>query len=130
MASLNKTMIIGNLTKRPDIRTTGGGTSVANFSVAVNEKVKRNGEWIDHTEYFDVVFFGKTAEVCGNYLDRGHSVYVEGPLRKEKYEKDGVEKLAVKLYGEKMQMLSGKGEKREPQGSGEPQFDQDEMIPF
>lgn len=110
MASLNKVLIIGNLGKDPEERFFGDGTPVTNLSVACTEKYKdKQGEQKELTEWVNVVFFGKLAEIAGKYLSKGSSVYVEGKLKTEKYtDKQGIERYATKVIGSSMQILKGK----------------------
>lgn len=110
MASLNKVMLIGNLGKDPEMRYLPSGEAVANFSVATTDKFKdKNGDMQEVTEWHRVSFFGRTAEVCGQYLKKGSPVYIEGSIRTRKYTaKDGTEKYATEIRGDRMQMLGGK----------------------
>lgn len=111
MASLNKVQIIGNLGRDPEIRSFPNGDQVASVSVATNEKWKdkQTGEMKEAVEFHRVQFFGKLAEVVGQYLRKGSQVYVEGSLRTRKYnDKDGVEKYATEIRADKMLMLGGK----------------------
>lgn len=90
MAGVNRQTIIGNLGQDPEVRHTQGGTAVCNLWVAVNERVKKGDVWGDHTEWFTVVCFGKTAENAGKYLTKGRQIYAEGPSRFKEYnKKDG-----------------------------------------
>lgn len=132
MASLNRVMLIGNLGKDPEVRYTAGGTAVASFSLATTEKFKgKDGNWEEKTEWHNVTLWGRLAEIAGEYLAKGKTVYIEGRLQTRKWQdKEGKDRYTTEIVGEKMQMLSGKGEKREPQGSDEPVFDPDEEVPF
>lgn len=143
MASLNKVMIIGNLGRDPEVRYTASGSAVAGFSVATTEKFKnKNGEWEERTEWHNVTLWGRLAEIAGEYLAKGKTVYVEGRLQTRKWQdRDGRDRYTTEIVGEKMQMLSGRGEG--PQGGGrggrqespepsydEPVFNPDDDIPF
>lgn len=110
MASLNKVMLIGNLGKDPEMRYLPSGEAVANFSVATTDKFKdKNGDMQEVTEWHRVSFFGRVAEVCGQYLKKGSPVYIEGSIRTRKYTaKDGTEKYATEIRGDRMQMLGGR----------------------
>lgn len=111
MAGVNKVIIVGNLGRDPEVRFTQGGGAVCNLSVAVGERVKKGEAWEDHTEWFRVVVFGKTAENAGNYLQKGRQVYVEGKLRQREYEKDGQKQRSTEVVADVLQWLgSGKGE--------------------
>ncbi len=94
--NINRVVIEGNLTKDPEVRTTPSGTSVVTLRVAVNDRVKRGEEWVDAAYYFDVVVWGKTAEQCGQFLNRGSGIMVDGKLTWREYEaKDGSGKRQV-----------------------------------
>lgn len=111
MASVNKVIIIGNLGRDPEIRYMPSGDAIATLAVATTDtwKDKTTGEKKEQTEWHRINFFGRTAEVCGQYLKKGSSVYVEGSLRTRKYvDKDGVEKYATDIKGDVMQMLGGR----------------------
>jgi single-strand DNA-binding protein len=110
MASLNKVMLIGNLGKDPEMRYLPSGEAIANFSVATTDKFKdKNGDMQEATEWHRISFFGRTAEVCGQYLKKGSPVYIEGSIRTRKYTgKDGTEKYATEIRGDRMQMLGGR----------------------
>jgi single-strand DNA-binding protein len=122
MASVNKVILIGNLGRDPEVRYLPSGDAVANFSIATTEKWKdKNGEMQEQTEWHRISFFGRQAEICGEYLRKGSSVYVEGRLQTRKWtDKDGNEKYSTEIRGDRMQMLGGRGggggtaEMREP----------------
>ena len=101
MPNLNQVTIIGHLGRDPEVRYLPSGEAACNFSVAVTENWKaKDGEKKEHTEWFRVAFFGKLAEVCGEYLKKGSAVYVQGRQRTREYEKDGVTKQSVELIGQ------------------------------
>jgi len=110
MASLNRVELIGNLGRDPEIRYTPGGTAVASFSLATSEKVKnKSGEWEERTEWHNVTLWGRLAEIAGEYLGKGKTVYIEGRLQTRKWQdKDGKDRYTTEIVGEKMQMLSRK----------------------
>ncbi|SFV04061.1 single-stranded DNA-binding protein [Pseudoduganella namucuonensis] len=111
MASVNKVIIVGNLGRDPEIRYMPSGDAIANIAVATSYKSKdRNtGEQKEQTEWHRISFFGRLAEIVGQYLKKGSSVYVEGRLQTRKYtDKDGVEKYATDIIAEQMQMLGGR----------------------
>lgn len=110
MASVNKVIIVGNLGRDPEIRYMPSGDAIANIAVATSfkSKDKTTGEAKEQTEWHRISFFGRLAEIVGQYLKKGSSVYVEGRLQTRKYtDKDGVEKFATDIIAEQMQMLSG-----------------------
>ena len=111
MASVNKVIIVGNLGRDPEIRYMPSGDAIANIAVATSYKSKdRNtGEQKELTEWHRISFFGRLAEIVGQYLKKGSSVYVEGRLQTRKYtDKDGVEKYATDIIAESMQMLGSR----------------------
>lgn len=111
MASVNKVIIIGNLGNDPDMRYLPSGDAVANLSVATTDKYKdKNGETQEATEWHRVSFFGKTAEICGQYLKKGSQVYVEGSIRTRKWQdKEGQDRYTTEIKGDRMQMLGSRG---------------------
>ncbi len=118
MASLNKATIIGNLGRDPEIRAMQSGESAATLAIATTEKWvdKTTGEKREATEWHRVTFFGKLAEICGQYLKKGSSVYVEGKITTKKYtDKDGIERYQTSIQGQEMKMLGGA-----PQGQQQP----------
>ena len=108
MASYNRVVLVGNLTRDIELRYTPQGTAVTDMGLAVNERVKRNEQWVDEANYFDITLWGRTAEVANEYLSKGAPVLIEGRLKWEQWEKDGQKKSKVKVVGERMQMLGGK----------------------
>lgn len=145
MASVNRVTLIGNLGKDPDVRYTASGTAVANVSLATGEKFKnKSGEWEERTEWHRVTFWGRTAEIVGEYLSKGKTVYIEGRLQTRDYEKDGVKHYVTEVVCDKMQMLGAKGDGNgsgadrsgghgsggQGSGNGAPPAFQDDDIPF
>lgn len=120
MAALNKVMVIGNLGRDPEVRMTSNGTKVANFSVAVTEKFKdRNGQAQEKTEWVNVVFWSRQAEICEQYLRKGSSVYVEGKLETSSWEdNNGQKRYKTEVRGLVLQMLGGRGQGGDNQGGG------------
>ncbi len=149
MASVNKVILVGNLGRDPEIRYTQGGTAIARFSLATSERFKnKDGEWEEKTEWHNVVFFGRLAEVCGEYLHKGKQVYVEGRLQTRKWQaEDGTDRYTTEVVGQVMQMLgsqqdgngagrgrsggsargSGRNDRRDP---GQTEREHDDSIPF
>lgn len=109
MASFNRVILVGNLTRDPELRYLPSGTAVAEIGMAVNERVKKNDQWTDEVNFFDVTLWGRTAEVANEYLSKGSPLLIEGRLKYDTWEKDGQKRSKVKIIGEKMQMLSGGG---------------------
>ncbi len=111
MASVNKVIIVGNVGRDPETRYMPSGDAVTNISVATSDryKDKQSGEMKETTEWHRVAFFGKLAEIAGQYLKKGSQVYIEGSLRTRKYtDKDGVEKYATDIRADEMKMLGSR----------------------
>ena len=115
MASVNRMTLLGNVGQDPEVKFLSSGTAVCNLSVATTYtwKDKTSGEKKSETEWHRVVLMGRTAEVAGEYLKKGSSVYIEGRLRTRKWEKGGVERYSTEIMGDSMQLLGGKGERQE-----------------
>ncbi|HEY6281820.1 MAG TPA: single-stranded DNA-binding protein [Burkholderiales bacterium] len=110
MASVNKVIIIGNLGRDPEVRYMPDGGAVANISVATTGTWKdKSGEKQERTEWHRVAFFGKLAEIAGEYLKKGSQVYVEGSLRTRKWQdKEGKERYTTEIVADRMQMLGSR----------------------
>ena len=111
MASVNKVIIIGNLGKDPEVRYLPSGSAICNITVATSRqwKDKTSGDRQEETEWHRITFFDRMAEIAGEYLKKGRSVYVEGRLKTRKYtDKDGVEKYATDIVATEMQLLGGR----------------------
>jgi single-strand DNA-binding protein len=152
MASVNKVILIGNLGADPETRYLPSGDAVTNIRVATTEKWRdKGGEQQEHTEWHRIAFFGKLAEIAGEYLKKGSPVYVEGRIRTRTWQdKEGQDKYSTEIVADRMQLLGSRGGggggggepvSREPAtagaGGGKPQpkkgggFDQmDDDIPF
>ena len=117
MASVNKVILVGNLGRDPETRYSPDGAAICNVSIATTSqwKDKASGERKEETEWHRVTFYGRLAEIAGEYLKKGRSVYVEGRLKTRKYkDKEGIEKYATDIIADQMQMLGG----REGMGGG------------
>lgn len=140
MASVNKAIIVGNLGQDVDLKYTSSGSAVCNFSVATSYKRKNaeTGDYIEETEWHRITAFGRTAEVCEDYLSKGSSVYIEGRLRTRKWTDDaGIDRYSTEIIAENVQFLSRKNAEAEqtpakPQEPTppKPQQDRDDDIPF
>ena len=119
MASVNKVILIGNLGRDPETRYMPDGGAITNISVATTDKWKdKNGEMQEKTEWHRVAFFGKLAEIAGEYLKKGSQVYVEGKLRTDEYEKDGIKRYSTDVIADEMQMLGSRGGASGGEGGG------------
>jgi single-strand DNA-binding protein len=122
MASVNKVILLGNLGRDPETRYTTGGDAVTNLNIATSEQWKdKAGEKQERTEWHRVVLFGRQAEIAGEYLKKGRSVYIEGRLQTRKYtDKDGVEKYSTEIVGDRMQLI---GSARDAGSGGDTEFE-------
>ncbi len=110
MASYNRVILVGNVTRDIDLKYTQGGTAVTDLGLAVNDRRKNQaGEWIEETTFIDVTLWGRQAEVAGQYLSKGAPVLIEGRLKLDTWETDGQKRSKLRVVGERMQMLGGKG---------------------
>lgn len=109
MASYNRVVLVGNLTRDPELRYIPSGTAVSDITLAVNDRVKRNDQWIEETTFVDITLWARTAEVANEYLSKGAPVLIEGRLKLDRWEKDGQKFSKLKVIGERMQMLGGRG---------------------
>ena len=130
--TINKAIITGNLTRDAELRSTGGGLSVANFAVAVNERVKNNstGEWEDRANYIDCTMFGRRAEALAQYMTKGTKVTIEGKLRWSQWEKNGEKRSKVEVVVDEVELMA-RGDKRAAEPAAAHQGGvYDEDIPF
>ena len=119
MASVNKVILVGNLGRDPEVRYNPEGSTIANISVATTDKWKdkASGEMKEATEWHRVAFFGRLAEIAGEYLKKGSQVYIEGRLRTRKWQdKEGQERYTTEVIADTMQMLGS----RQGMGGGAP----------
>jgi len=117
---INKVILVGNLGADPETRYTPSGTAITTIRVATSEswKDKQTGEQQERTEWHRVKFFGRLAEIAGEYLKKGSQVYIEGKLRTEEYEKDGVKRWSTDVIADEMQMLGSRGGGAGAEGGG------------
>ncbi|MEZ6117942.1 MAG: single-stranded DNA-binding protein [Pirellulaceae bacterium] len=109
MASFNRVILVGNLTRDVELRYTQGGMAVTDVGLAVNDRRKNGqGEWVDEVTYVDITLWGRQAEVAGEYLSKGSSVLIEGRLKLDTWETDGQKRSKLRIVGERMQMLGGR----------------------
>jgi single-strand DNA-binding protein len=139
--NLNKVFLVGNLTRDPELRHTAQGTSVANFSIAVNRSYKgSDGDFKKEVSYFNIVVWGKTGENCAKYLSKGRSVLVEGRLANRSYEtQDGQKRTITEIVADNVQFLGGRGESQDDAGDASGSGDygssyadgsDDDAVPF
>ncbi len=129
---INKVILVGNLGKDPEIRYTPSGAAVANITLATSEswKDKQTGEQQERTEWHRVVFFGRLAEVVGEYLKKGAQVYVEGKIKTDKYQdkETGQDKYSTSIVANEMQMLGGRGGSGSSMSADDMDYDQSTPV--
>lgn len=110
MASFNRVILMGNLTRDVELRYTGSQLAVTDIGLAVNDKRKnQQGEWIEEVTFVDITLWGRTAEIAAEYLTKGAPVLIEGRLKLDSWEKDGKKNYKLKVVGENMRLLGSKG---------------------
>ncbi|MEM6689934.1 MAG: single-stranded DNA-binding protein [Planctomycetota bacterium] len=118
MASYNRVVLVGNITRDIELRYTPGGMAVADIAIAVNERRKnQSGDWVDEVSFIDITLFGRTAEVASEYLGKGSPILVEGRLKQDRWEQDGQKRSKLKVICDRMQMLGTRAEGA-PRGGG------------
>ena len=113
MASVNQVMLLGNLTRDPEIRYTPKGTAVTDLGMAINRiRTGDNGERIEEVTYVDVTLWGRSAELAGQYLSKGRSVFIEGRLQLDQWDDKatGQKRSRLRVVGENMQFIGGQGQ--------------------
>jgi single-strand DNA-binding protein len=120
---VNKVILLGRLGKDPEMRYAPSGTAIATFSLATNHRQKSpEGEWVDKTEWHNLITFGKTAEIAGEYLKKGKELYIEGRLQTSSWEdQQGVKKYKTEIVVSDLQMIGAKGEESHSSPSQAPQ---------
>ncbi len=109
MASYNRVILMGNLTRDVELKYIQSGSAVTEVGLAVNDRRKsQSGEWIEETTFVDVTLWGRTAEVASEYLGKGSPVLIEGRLKLDTWETDGQKRSKLRVVGERMQMLGGR----------------------
>ena len=119
--NINRVVLVGNLTRDPELRHTGGGTAVCSLRVAVNgSRRDESGQWVDKPNYFTVNVFGNQAESCAQYLSKGRPVAIDGRLDWREWQaQDGSKRESVEIVAESVQFLGSRGD---GEGGGAPQF--------
>ena len=120
MANINRVVLVGNLTKDPELKSTSGGTSLCKLRIAVNTRRKdETGQWVDKPNYFDVTVWGNQAESCAQYLSKGRPVGVDGRLDWREWDaQDGTKRQAVEIIAESVQFLGGRDSEGAAGGGG------------
>jgi len=106
MASFNRVILMGNITRDIEVKYLQSGMAVTEIGLAVNDRRKNQaGEWVDEVTFVDITLWGRTAEVAGEYLSKGSPVLIEGRLKLDQWEKDGQKHSKLKVTGDRLQML-------------------------
>jgi single-strand DNA-binding protein len=108
--SINRAILMGNLGKDPELRYTSSQMAICSFSIATNERKKdaQSGQWVDHTEWHNIVVFGKVAENCGKYLKKGRQALIEGSIRNRKWQdKEGKDRYTTEIIAQNVVFVGG-----------------------
>lgn len=121
----NRVILIGNLTRDPELRYTPQGTSVCSFGLAVNEKRKKGEEWEDKVNFIDITVFGKQADACGQYLAKGSQVLIDGKFEQQRWTTDdGQKRSKIKVIAHQVKFFGGKckeGDTAPPDETAQPE---------
>ena len=118
MADINHVTLVGRLTRDAELKYTNSGQAVSNLSLAVNQRRRRDDQWVDEAHFFDCVVWGRTAEVLNPYLVKGKQVGVEGQLRQNRWEQEGRTRSRVEISVNNIQLLGGRNEQPPREGPG------------
>jgi single-strand DNA-binding protein len=119
MASFNRVILMGNVTRDIELKYTAGNTAVTDLGLAVNDRRKTaTGEWVEETTFVDVTLWGRTAEVASEFLSKGSPVLIEGRLKLDSWESEGQKRSKLRVVGERMQMLGTRGQGQGGGGGG------------
>ncbi|MGA2478650.1 MAG: single-stranded DNA-binding protein [Spirochaetia bacterium] len=121
MADINHVVLVGRLTRNAELKYTNNGAAVSKFSLAINQRRKKDDQWVDEVHFFDIVLWGKTAESLNQYLVKGKQIGVEGQLRQNRWEQEGQARSKVEIFATNVMLLgSGTGGGGGRQGGGQP----------
>ena len=130
MASFNKVMLMGNLTRDPELRFTPNGAAVANFGLAVNRKFKQGDEWEDDVCFVEITVWKKQAENCAEYLSKGRPAFIEGYLKFSKWETDdGQKRNKLEVVANTVQFLGSRNDSQGDSSTGQVPVPEDD-VPF
>ncbi len=136
MPSLNRTTLLGNLTRDPEMKYTQGGMAICEFGLAINSKFKSGDEWKEEVTFVGITTFGRQAETCNEYLSKGRLALIEGRLKFDTWEaKDGSKRSKLSVVAQRVQFLGGRDGEQGPSGAQETarddkREDDDDSIPF
>ncbi len=117
MADINHVVLVGRLTRNAELKYTNSGAAVSKFSIAINQRRKKDDQWVDESHFFDIVLWGKTAESLNQYLVKGKQVGIEGQLRQDRWEQEGQSRSRVEIFATNVMLLGG-GQGGGGQGGG------------
>ena len=130
MASFNKVMLMGNLTRDPELRYTSNGSAVTSFGLAVNRKFKQGDEWKDDVCFVDITVWGKQGENCAEYLSKGRPAFVEGFLKFSTWESDGQKRNKLEVVANTVQFLGSRGDSSGETSGDQTQKLEEDDVPF
>ena len=107
MADINHVVLVGRLTRNAELKYTNNGSAVSKFGLAINQRRKKDDQWVDEAHFFDIVLWGKTAESLNQYLVKGKQVGIEGQLRQNRWEQDGQARSKVEIFATNVMLLGG-----------------------
>jgi single-strand DNA-binding protein len=107
MADINHVVLVGRLTRNAELKYTNSGAAVSKFSVAINQRRKKDDQWVEESHFFDIVFWGKSAEAINQYLVKGKQVGIEGQLRQDRWEQEGQSRSRVEIFATNVMLLGG-----------------------
>ncbi len=126
---LNRVMLVGRLTRDVELQYTSTGWAIAKMGLAVNRRRKQGDQWIDEANFFDITLFGKRAESLSPYLTKGTQLAIEGHLRQERWEQDGMKRSKVTVEATNIQLLGSRNERFQPE-VGSPKPSPSQGVPF
>jgi single-strand DNA-binding protein len=110
MADINHVVLVGRLTRNAELKYTNNGSAVSKFSIAINQRRKKDDQWVEESHFFDIVLWGKTAESLNQYLVKGKQIGIEGQLRQNRWEQEGQARSKVEIFATNVMLLgSGSG---------------------
>jgi len=110
MASNNRVILVGNLTRDPELRYIPSGTAVSDVTLAINDRIKRDGQWIEEATFVEVTLWARTAEIANEYLSKGSNILIEGRLRLDTWDNnEGQKRSKLRVVADRMQMLGSRG---------------------
>ena len=117
MADVNHVVLVGRLTRNAELKYTNNGSAVCKFGLAINQRRKKDDQWVDEAHFFDIVLWGKTAESLNQYLVKGKQVGIEGQLRQNRWEQDGQARSKVEIFATNVMLLGSGSGGRQGQGA-------------